>query len=69
MVNPLGIDAGALVQFDALAGSPEFAECNLDGLDSYQESAAEEYLLSAGSVSAKNLLNAVVLQPDFYDHC
>lgn len=67
LVNPLGVDA--LVQFDALVGSAEFAECNLDGLDFSQEPAAEEYLLSAGSVSAKNLLDAAVVQPDFYNYC
>lgn len=70
----LGVDA--LVQIDALVQvddvvveSAGFVEYNLDGLDFSQELAVEEYLLSAESLSAQDLLDAAVVRLTFYGLC
>ena len=64
MVDYLRLDA--LIPVDALAESAGFADHNLDGLGFSQELAAEESLLSGESLSAQDLLDAVVVQPNFY---
>ncbi len=62
-----GLDA--LVQVDAPAESAGFVHHSLDGLDFFQELAAEEYLLSAKCLSGQDLLDAFVVQPSFYGFC
>ena len=67
LMDSLGVDVR--VQVDALAESVGFVEYKLDGLDFSQELAAGEYLLSAGSVTGQDLLDASVVELDICVCC
>ena len=61
------LELDVLVQFDVPAESVGFVECTVDALGFSQELAAE-YLLSAESLSAQEVLGAVAVQRDVYGY-
>ena len=64
---PDSLELGVLVQLDVPAESAESVECTLDALG-FSRGLAAEYLLSAESLSAQEVLGAVAVQWDVYGY-